>query len=674
MAEGGFVQDQTSDNVLGSQSLDILMLECPICLEELRYPKSLPCLHSFCQECLASYIINESSGKMASASSFSCPVCRRDTEPLNQSEDKQRWAEQFPTNNLAVEMIQHLQNTRTLTMCKPCQKKGDMNIPAKFWCEQTQSYFCESCKVGFHDLFHENCEPENITERNKSATIRRKMSATGCGKHQEKLEYYCEDHQILGCHKCIIVDHRKCEAVTSADDFRDKIQTTKIEDLLTELRKCVNSMEILIKDVEEQLQSMTEDQVTALKGLIDLRTKVNERFDVLQKELTDKLTASFKEEKENLDISRKKCERLMFAMQKTLTSSQDTGLKEDTVGTISLFQRGQAEVESCKGLIQELEKSSRSTSLRHEYNPDILTLDTKTSLTLGKILVHQQQRTLLTAVVCKPLSERQLKMTRKINIKVPTDGTDCTLTGVVLLSGGRIVVGDNANHKVKLFTENSDFQCEMKLGDRPCDLCLIDDNTVAVMLVTVKTICVVNVGDSTLTVKSNIKIQNVTENCFGITYNNNTFFVGTPRSLYSVPQNGGEATMLHNIESKCLYLGSDKVNRRVFASIHTSDPDAVAVTRLSDGTHTDVLKVRVVKGTTGIDVDREGNVYVCGRVSLNVMQMSGDGTDVRELLTSSDEIKPPRAISVWEDKVTQTPTQYGGRWRCSGQDVKQCPR
>ncbi|XP_069142158.1 uncharacterized protein [Argopecten irradians] len=651
MAEGGVVQDEMSDNVPGSQSLDILMLECPICLEQLRHPKSLPCLHSFCKECLASYIVNESSGKMASASSFSCPVCRRDTEPLNQSEDKQRWAEQFPTNNLAVEMIQHLQNTSMLIMCKPCEKKGNMNIPAKFWCEQTKYYFCESCKVGHHDLFHDDCEPEHITQENKSATIRRKMSATGCGKHKEKLEYYCEDHQILGCHKCIIVDHRKCEAVTSADDFRDKIQTTKIEDLLGELRKCVNSMEILIKDVEEQLQSMTEDQVTALESLIDLRTKINERFDVLQKELTDKLTASFKEEKENLDISRRKCERLMFAMQKTLTSSQDTDLKEDTVGTINLFQRSQAEVESCKALIQELEKSSRSTSVRHEYNPDILTLDTKTSLTLGKILVHQQRRKLPNTAA---LSERQLKMTRKININLQTDANDCAVNGVVLLSGGRIVVGDKANKKVKLFTENTDFQCELELCNRPCDLCRIDDNTVAVMLVTLKIICVVNVGDSTLTVKSNIKIQNVTENCLGVTYNNNTFVVGTLTSLYSVPQNGDEATMLHNIESKCLHLASDKVNGRVFASIHTSDPDAVAVIRLSDETHTDVLKVGVVEGTTGIDVDREGNVYVCGFNSHNVIQMSGDGTNVRELLTSSYGIERPRAISVCEDKVVIT--------------------
>ncbi|XP_069142116.1 tripartite motif-containing protein 2-like [Argopecten irradians] len=651
MAEGGFVQDQSSDNALGSPSLDTLMLECPICLEQLRHPKSLPCLHSFCQECLASYIINESSGKMASASSFSCPVCRRDTEPLNQSEDKQRWAEQFPTNNLAVEMIQHLQNTSTLIMCKPCEKKGNMNIPAKFWCEQTKFYFCESCKVGFHDLIHDDCEPENITERNKSATIRRKMSATGCGKHKEKLEYYCEDHQILGCHKCIIVDHRKCEAVTSADDFRDKIQTTKIEDLLTELRKCVNSMEILIKDVEEQLQSMTEDQVTALQSLTDLRTNINERFDVLQKELTDKLTISFKEEKENLDISRKTCERLMFAMQRTLTSSQDPGLKEDTAGTISLFQRGQAEVESCKGLIQELEKSSRSTCLRHEYNPDILTLDTKTSLTLGKILVHQQQRKLPNTAA---LSERQLKITRKINIKVPTDEKDCAVYGVVLLSGGRIVVGDNANHKVKLFTENGDFKCDIEINEEFCDLCRIDDNTVAVTLDEDKTLCTVNVRDLTLTVLSKIKIQNFTEDCLGVTYNNNTFVVGTLTSLYSVPQNGGEATMLYKIESKCLHLASDKMNGRVFASIYTSDPDAVAVTRLSDGTHTDVLKVGVVKGTTGIDVDREGNVYVCGASSHNVIQMSGDGTNVRELLTSSDGIEHPRAISVLGDKVVIT--------------------
>ncbi|XP_069101450.1 LOW QUALITY PROTEIN: tripartite motif-containing protein 2-like [Argopecten irradians] len=655
MAESGD-PEKPSTNVPKSQSLDALVLECPICLEQLQHPKSLPCLHSFCQECLGcSYITKELSGKMASSSSFSCPVCRKITEPVNQSEDKERWAEQFPTNSLAVEMIRHLLNTDDLLVCTPCGKKGNTKVIAKFWCKHNQSYFCADCKTNHHDLVHGNCEPENITEWNKSAAIRRKTSAVECGKHKEKLEYFCEDHQILGCYKCIIVDHRKCEVVTSADDFRVKLASGRIDSLLEELRKCVDAMDILIKDVEEQLQFMTEDQVIALDSLTDLRAKINERLDKLQKELTDKLTAAFKEETESLDISKHKCERLMLAMQMTLASSQDSALKEDTVGTISLFQRGQAEVESCKNLVQGLETSSSTTRMRHEYKPDIMALDTTNSLSMGKIIIHKQQKRLPSTAVSYPFSKRQLKLVRRFSIRVRSDYEECCSLGIVLLSADRVVVADKNNQKVKLFTVEGDFLCEVGRSAQPYDLCNIDDISVAVILVSVNTICIVTVEDSTLSILSYIHIQNATDDrVYGVTFADNSFIIGTGSSLYSVERKDGLATKLHPVKSRCLHLDNDKLNGHVFASVKTSSPGTLAVVRLSDGTYTNVLKVGIVTGALGIDVDREGNVYVCGGDSNNVIQMAGDGTNIRELLTVSDGIECPRAIALLGDQAVVT--------------------
>ncbi|OWF54248.1 tripartite motif-containing protein 2-like isoform X3 [Mizuhopecten yessoensis] len=466
MAEGGSDREQSSVDGAMRQSLDSHLLECPICLEQLRQPKSLPCLHSFCLECLGSYITKELSGKMASVSSFSCPVCRKVTESVNQSEGKESWAEQFTTNNLAVEIIQQLQKTDNPITCKPCEKKGNLNNQARFWCKLTNTYFCEACKISHHDLFHEECEPQDISEVNVSAILQKKASITGCGKHEEKMEYYCEDHETLGCSKCIILDHRKCEVVTSTEDFRDKLtESSKIDDLLEELQRSAEAMETLIKDIGDRLRYMTQDQDTALQSLTDIRKKIDERFNVLQKDLTDKLISAFKEEKENLEISRQQCERLMFSMQNTLTSSGDAALKDNTVGTICLFQRGQAEVESCKELIQELERSSRSTSIKHEYDPDILSVDTNTSLTLGKIVVHDQARALPSTVkrITVSMSECKWKMKRRFSIKGPSDKEKCLAYGAVFLSGGRIVVADTQNKNLKLFTENGDFHSELEL-------------------------------------------------------------------------------------------------------------------------------------------------------------------------------------------------------------------
>lgn len=57
------------------------LFDCPICLERYRIPKSLPCLHTFCEQCIQSYIENFNVRKSTDGENFvqfiECPVCRR---------------------------------------------------------------------------------------------------------------------------------------------------------------------------------------------------------------------------------------------------------------------------------------------------------------------------------------------------------------------------------------------------------------------------------------------------------------------------------------------------------------------------------------------------------------------------------------------------------------------
>ncbi len=54
-------------------------LTCQICFDIYQQPKALPCLHSFCLECLDLFI---EAKKLTNqdATSFSCPICRRDID------------------------------------------------------------------------------------------------------------------------------------------------------------------------------------------------------------------------------------------------------------------------------------------------------------------------------------------------------------------------------------------------------------------------------------------------------------------------------------------------------------------------------------------------------------------------------------------------------------------
>ena len=49
------------------------MLTCAICMEEFRSPRSLPCLHTFCQTCLGDYLVRK---HVRPGTSFACPTCR----------------------------------------------------------------------------------------------------------------------------------------------------------------------------------------------------------------------------------------------------------------------------------------------------------------------------------------------------------------------------------------------------------------------------------------------------------------------------------------------------------------------------------------------------------------------------------------------------------------------
>jgi hypothetical protein len=54
-----------------SSSMDLLkLLECPICLQTLELPESLPCLHTFCALCIREHIAK-------STNRVVCPICRQ---------------------------------------------------------------------------------------------------------------------------------------------------------------------------------------------------------------------------------------------------------------------------------------------------------------------------------------------------------------------------------------------------------------------------------------------------------------------------------------------------------------------------------------------------------------------------------------------------------------------
>ncbi|OWF53263.1 tripartite motif-containing protein 2-like [Mizuhopecten yessoensis] len=654
MAEGGTCSDPPSVTSTRPNLLESHHLDCPICLEQLRQPRSLPCLHSLCEECLSSYIIVETSGTSDTTTSFTCPVCRTLTHPIDKSEDKENWAKQFPTDSHAVETIQLVNQTKEPYHCKPCQKKGNMT-PAKFLCNTTESFFCESCKVDFHDMVHTGCDIVDIKRSNMSQLrVTLDHSTRRCDKHNDKMDCYCQDHKTLGCSKCIYVDHRKCEDVSTIKNYCEKLESTsRLNEMRKSLKRGADAMEILIKAFYMHLQSLTDDKDAALTSIDNLHKQIDKCVLQMKKEITDDLITAYKKEKENLKIASQKCERLKTAMENTLEASSTAQQNIDHMNTVLLYQRSQMEVDSCEGLLAETKKSYSTSRIEHIKDSNVSSISS--ALSLGKIVVEQQKKNVPASIrtLSKPLFRCEIKEIGKVNIKCPSDTSNCSAVGVVYFPDGRIVVGDYTNKKIKLITDDGNVAAELQVNGTPGDVCIVDNTTVAVAVMRPGGIRVVTVAPSKLTMSSQI---NTEIPCYSIACRNGEFVVNTGSEVCSVSKDG-TTHKLQRYSDIVFGISYDSQHGHLFITHWTDTTGEMVVTRLSDDNkHTDVLEVGVVKRASDVDVDEDGNVYVCGHDSNNVVQMSGDGTNVRELLTAANGIERPRAISVCGDKIVVTNT------------------
>ncbi|XP_069122650.1 tripartite motif-containing protein 2-like [Argopecten irradians] len=642
MAEGGPNQEWVPK---GDTPSDSRLLECPICLEQLHQPRCLPCHHSLCQECLSTYINTEVSGRRDTASTFTCPVCRTLTYPLDKTKDKEDWAEQFPVDKVAMELIQIKSGSPDGRYCMPCENSKVKKVLAQFWCKTNNCFFCESCKLNYHDIIHTNCDGMDLRASAGNLLPRIETLTMKCDKHNEKIDYFCGDHNSFGCTKCITVSHRKCNDVVTTEDYCNTLDgNSKLEERKTYLQGAADSLESEKNRFHQHLQSITDSKESALQSIDDMEERFIQRIREMKKEITDDLIAKYKEESEHLKTASQKCERLKVAMVNTMESTATARQQNDHISTILMYQRGQTELDAWKDLVKEMRMTNSAVSFKYAVEFD------GTSLNFGKIIVQKQQRQFTDASgLTKPLSECELKEIRKLNIKIKSDRSYCEARGVVIAPDGMIVVGDFNNQKLKLINPDGDVVDELEVDRRPWDLCLVDITTVAAVIG--YSVHVVIVTPNKLTLSN---VINIGKPCRGITYRNGEFIVSSNTKVYRVTKDG-KTQILHKGPDYINMLSHDHRTGTLFIPSSTFTSDSTAVGSLSiDNIHKDVLKVGVVSYPYGVDVDGEGNVYVCGRGSHNVVQMSGDGTNVRQLLTSANGIDSPRAISVCGDKVVVT--------------------
>ena len=258
-------------------------VKCSVCMEYLREPKLLSCLHCFCKECLMSKF-----AEWSQENTIRCPICNEATEVPNND------LFFLPTLNF-LENI-HVTAYKAKLRAIMCDKCTNSPANARKFCRQC-GYVCEQCEQ-VHRNFKGFEEHEIVDFETLQGDIRRygKVTTTQqkCTMHAEKLKYYCCTCQHLICRDCFnIGEHKehKYENISQSKKarfetlemslkvLRDSCQKRvtdgieKVEDVKSDIDEQVRKANTEIEDAVSEAHRVLEERKGELLGLVKIKAK-----------------------------------------------------------------------------------------------------------------------------------------------------------------------------------------------------------------------------------------------------------------------------------------------------------------------------------------------------------------------------------------------------------------
>ncbi|XP_033751951.1 uncharacterized protein LOC117335831 [Pecten maximus] len=622
--------------------VDCRDLECAICLERLQRPRTLPCLHTFCENCLSHYITQNTS----STTSFICPVCRKEIASINPAKDRELWAKDFPLNSLLdglgqqsrVKVPGQAVGERS-SFCDPCKKKGK-KVEAGYWCDTIRSAFCEECKVNYHDLLHEDCQ---ITDTDQQ----KGTSFETCKRHNLFRDFFCEDHKSLYCAKCVALTHRHCISVQPAQDYCRSLRTGhSLTNMKSFLKKAHRVMNTIVNGSNQQMQELNLKKRTALDNILGLRRDIDAYLNNCQTMMEHKIVQVHRDEHCKLKECLESYTAVLNNVIDLINAFDSEQIMENDIDTISIYQQSRIAVEHCRQIVGRASKEWCVKALELKVNFDCSRLENHFSL--GMVTAAALTRTLPVNDDLE-LSLSHLSVASESNFKIQLDGEiECCATGVLYLADGRIIVTDHNNKNLKMFAEDGTYVHHIDFPHAPWGINHHSESQVAISMSGGRSIAVVKVGPNMLELL--YEVDNQIGSIYGISYVEGTFYLTSDvviirhqplkqgsrqrkaieckYSMYSLNQEAAVNSLLL-LKTSSLYMIIDHKRKDIILSCTTKDSHSMAVGRFSPQTQVkSIATANILKGTHGVDIDKDGMFTPVVMLPITLSRCQRQGRDL----------------------------------------------
>uniref|UniRef100_A0A673I2Y3 Uncharacterized protein n=1 Tax=Sinocyclocheilus rhinocerous TaxID=307959 RepID=A0A673I2Y3_9TELE len=223
---------------------------CPVCLDLLKVPVTIPCGHSYCMSCISDVWDQEDQKGI-----YRCPLCKQTFSPRPV----------LGKNVVIAEMVEKLTKTR-LQAAGPAvhhTESGDVQCDSCTGIKQKAVKSCLECQSSYCQNHLE--QHENLF-RSKKHNL---MDATGrlqemiCSQHDKMLEMYCRTDQRCICMMCLVDEHKSHDTVSAVAERKEKQRY--FEDTQRNIQKIIQQKEKVFQELREAVKSHKRSAQTAVE-------------------------------------------------------------------------------------------------------------------------------------------------------------------------------------------------------------------------------------------------------------------------------------------------------------------------------------------------------------------------------------------------------------------------
>ena len=565
-------------------------------------------------------------------------------------------------NNISVNTNNILQDINIMSsspsFCGICDIRH-ISKPSEVWCRDCEEGLCAEC-IEYHSSVKTSRGHTTlpIEEYQKLPSYVLEIKEH-CNEHHEKFKLYCKQHGCPCCGICMVETHMDCLDVIIIENI---VKDMKKSEIFNEIEQLINEMIEIIGKIRQNRETnssgVREQKIIIENEIREFRTKINNHLDKLQEDLMTKLTEAEKqirEETRDLLVSLDEKQKELTEYHKNIVNIKKYASDLQTYLAVKQIEK---EVETHDTCLQALlnRDSLNQAKLTLRLDTGLKTI-TNSIQKLGAVVVESQpgelifarkkdkQAQMMIADLSPAMSVEniQLILKQKINIK------GNRIRGCSLLPDGRMVLSCWGTNTISFINTEGVELLQIgkdKTGSNTYDTVYVkDNNNVAVSSGKGDKQCIIIIDIESKEVKTTISIDTA---IYGMAVRGRTIYYCTGyNGLKMLNLSDKSVSDIIKSDMTEVYYVATSGDKLYYTKACKHN---VTCCDLHGTTQWEFNDKHVLHTPCGIAIDNDGNVYVVGYRSNNVVVFSPDGQRNRQLLFSKDGLVNPRVLDY--DKST----------------------